>query len=644
MGVWVGRYAIAQGEVLEHGPWLVERRRAQDDQRVRLLVLAEPTDERSAEFCHEVADAIAALFRRESLSVTGGLLRALRQAHANLAEWNRRSLREHRVSVAVTCVAIKDREATVAQVGPTVAYARSGALLRRLSPSGAAAQPLGGSDAIEPAFERVCLPEDELLLLTSNVEHAIGLDEIESSLAVGPERALAELFMRTRELQDMTAVLVADLPQVEDEVDGADEPEAALEEPAEPAPVARVESAPPPLPREVAPRARAPQIRRPRASLLANPSQRAQVLTAVVGVVLLSAVAWFTLPGLLQNDRAVRFDEIVAAVQSRVDAAANASDPASARAALVEAQSQLATARAAAPEGDARVGELDARVSEIAARLDRVTDLPEPRRLLEIRGVLTTPIQRVSLVSAEALWIVDHTRGRILVTDAQASAAPREVYRAGERYDGTVARDPAAVTWDQVGRRLLVIDNERVLWQVPETGAPTHVALRGAEDLRSVNAIAAYSGNLYVLDGRGGEVWRYLPAGSGYDSERTGLLGGASFTDARALVVDGDVFVLDGSGLRHFRQGQEQEQLLRGIDRAPQAPVALVQDVARNRLYVGDPVARRIVITDRAGLFQGQLRHNSLLDLTAMALSPDGATMYALTADGIYALDPLTAR
>ncbi|MFN8639328.1 MAG: hypothetical protein U0360_07690 [Dehalococcoidia bacterium] len=216
MGIWVGRYAIAHGEVMEHGPWLVERRRTQHEQPVRLLVLAEPLDERSAEFCHEVADAIAALFRREALSVTGGLLRALRQAHANLAEWNRRSLREHRVAVGVTCAVISDHEVTIAQVGPCVALVRSGTVLRRLSPTGPAARPLGGAEAIEPAFERIVLPHDELLLVTANVEATLGYDAIAAALAEGPERALAELFLKTREVADMTAVLVADLPQVED--------------------------------------------------------------------------------------------------------------------------------------------------------------------------------------------------------------------------------------------------------------------------------------------------------------------------------------------------------------------------------------------------------------------------------------------
>lgn len=644
MGIWVGRYAISHGEVVEHGPWLVERRRAQDEQPMRLLVLAEPVDERSEEFCHEVADAIAALFRREALSVTGGLLRALRQAHANLAEWNRRSLREHRVAVAVTCLVIRDHEVTLAQVGPCTAFVRSGNVLRRLSPAGAAAQPLGGGDAIEPSFERVVLPADEVLLLTANVEGAIGYDAIAGALAVGPERALAELFLRTRELANMTAVLVADLPQVGDD-DGPAAPDFDDDEISdEPVPVARVESAP--LPRPLPARSTVPRVRSTGGGSLL-PATRPQIVRVAVGLTValaLLTLAWFTLPGLVRSDRLGRFDEIAATIGTQLEAATQASDPSVARAALVEAQSQLSAARVAAPTGDARLPQLEQRVADVATLLDRVTEVTDLRRVLETRGTLQTPLQVASLVGGESLWLVDHSRGRVLAVDPTGSAPAREVFRSGERYDGTVARDPAAASWDEVGRRLLLIDSERVLWSIADAGPPTRLALRGATDLRSITALAAYAGNIYILDGRGGEVWRYLPAGAGFDSERTAVLGGASFTDPRALLVDGDVFVLDGSALRHFRQGQEVESLFRGIDRAPQAPASLVEDGARGRLYTAEAGSRRIVISDRAGSFGGQLRNQAFLDLKAIALSRDGGMMYVLTGDGLYAFNPLAAR
>lgn len=644
MGIWVGRYAIAHGEVMEHGPWLVERRRTQHEQPVRLLVLAEPLDERSAEFCHEVADAIAALFRREALSVTGGLLRALRQAHANLAEWNRRSLREHRVAVAVTCVVISDREVTIAQVGPCVALVRSGTVLRRLSPSGPAVRPLGGSDAIEPAFERIVLPRDELLLITANVEAALGYDVVAAALAEGPERALAELFLQTREVRDMTAVLVADLPQVDDtDLPLPDDDDDEVEPVLEPVPAARVESAPPPRP--LAPAGPPIRVRTAGTGGLAPPSrgQQLRIGAATLVAIMLAVAAWYTLPGLIKSDRSGRFDEITAAIGANLDAVLKTADPGAARTALAEAQAQLAAARAAAPAGDARLPDLERRVADAAAALDRVSEVTDVRRAADAKNIATLPLQSVSLVGAETLWLVDHSRGRVAAVDV-AGGASREVYRSGERYDGAVARDPVVAAWDEQGRRLLVIDSERTLWSVAGTSAPVRLPLRGAAELRSVTALAVYGGNIYLLDGRGGEVWRYLPAGAGFDSERTGLLGGVAFTDARALVVDGDVFVLDGGTLRHFRQGTAQDSLLRGIDRAPQSPVSLVEDVGRGRFYILEPSARRVVVGDRGGTFVGQLRSQAFLDAKAIALSPDGATLYVLTADALLAIDPLQAR
>ncbi|MFN8639329.1 MAG: hypothetical protein U0360_07695 [Dehalococcoidia bacterium] len=353
--------------------------------------------------------------------------------------------------------------------------------------------------------------------------------------------------------------------------------------------------------------------------------------------------AWYTLPGLIRSDRSGRFDEITATIGANLDAVLKAADPAAARTALAEAQAQLAAARAAAPAGDARLPDLERRVADAAATLDRVTEVTDIRRLAEVKNIATVPLQSVSLVGAASLWMVDHSRGRVAAVDPQGGTS-REVYRSGERYDGAVARDPVAAAWDEQGQRLLVIDGERTLWSIAGTSAPVRLPLRGVAELRSVTALAAYGGNIYLLDGRGGEVWRYLPAGAGFDSERTGLLGGVSFNDARELVVDGDVFVLDGGSLRHFRQGTAQDSLLQGIDRAPQSPVSLVEDVGRGRFYTLESGARRVIVGDRGGAFVGQLRHQAFLDAKSIALSPDGSTLYVLTNDALLAIDPLQAR
>jgi hypothetical protein len=668
VGIWVGRYAIVGGEVREHGPWLVERQCPRDDDPVRLLVLAEPVDERSSEFCHQVADAVADLFCREALSMTGGLLRALRQAHVNLAEWNRRSLREHRVAVGITCVAIREHEATVAQVGPGVVYVAGPAGPRRLStddPAGeAAALPVGGSEPVQPLFHSFAVPPHQLLLLTESAERVLSPTAIAQTLAAGPERALADLFVRTRELDDVTAVLVAELEGAPSQEDVAPVSLASIGPPPEPASGGtvdsggRVDSDGRAAPERSLPAF--PSLRRPRVAGRGRTSEggvrlpwRAIALAAILLVAV--AVGRFVLPSLLNEDRAARLEEAVAAAELHLTSAGAEEDATGQRAEIALALSEIARARSVEPS-DPRVADLDARAGSMLSVLDAVVDLDQLRRVIEFQGTLTAPLRPAGLgAGGGALWLVDGERGRLFWVDASAAAgagpAPVEVYRSGESYGGATARDPLAIAWDAASGRLLLIDAARTLFAIapptagqavaPAASEPRVLQLRDVADIDSVAAITAYAGNLYLLDPRGGEVWRYLPAGDGYDSERGGLLGGAEIDGAGALLVDGDIFVLQDERLRRFRLGEELAPLLQGVDRPLQSPAGVVEDVARGRLYVADRGGRRVVVSDRDGDFVEQFRHPQFFDLRGLALSDDGAELYVLTGDGIYAFDPL---
>jgi hypothetical protein len=653
MTVWVGRYAMVAGQVREHGPWLVDRVRRREDEELRVVVVAEPVDARSAEFCHEVAEAVAALFARESLSITGGLLRALRQAHANLAEWNRRSLREHHVAVGVTCAVVRDNdEVVVAQVGPGVAYSHRSGGIERLSTAGLpAAVPLGSREPIEPMFTSFSLMDGQLLLLSENAERAIGRHTVEAALRAGPEHTLAQIFPHTNKLTDMTAVLLADLDIDEQQAAppldfGEDEEDA---EELEGRPVAFTGGdvpAPPPLRRPRGWRLiggpgaqRMPSLRRTRAVGARDTAPplvpwRTAATVAVVAIVL-AVVAWLVLPGLLSEDRAAELTAAVAAAEAQLDLAGVGVTPDQQREALRNALVQAERARALAPD-DPRIPRIVAEAEARLLALDAVTNVETLDPVLSFEGAVTSPVEPQELaVGGGFLWLREGGRGRVVRIDPAGAADPLEVLRAGETYGGVGARDPAAIAWDASTTRLLVVDTARSLFAVGTDGTVEPLTLRDAQELRSVVAISVYLGNLYVLDPAGNQVWRYLPAADGFDSERSGILGTVELDGATGLAVDGQVFVLDPPGLRHFIQGREQTPMLQGIDELPNAAVGLVEDVLREVLYVADRGGARIVASDREGRFLRQYRHPDFIDLRGVAVAPDGTALYALTGSGI---------
>jgi hypothetical protein len=651
VSIWIGRYAIVNGEVVEDGPGLIDRERTREEESVRLLVLCEPSDERSAEFCDEVAEAIATLFGRESLSLTGGLLRSLQQAHANLAEWNHRSLREHRVSVGATCIAIREGEATVAQVGPALAYVASPEGARRLSTEGLpAASPLGGDDAIEPHFSSVSIDREQILVLSSGVERDLDEATLAAVAASGPERALAELFRLTREVSDVTAALVADLELAEEQVAlpiGADPPFAGepRSSPVDAAPQPRPVEPPGILQRWFGPRRQLPTLRRPSVSDRRIGGGRGTpwpLIGAIgLGVLIVALLIWVVGPSLVSEDREAAIAEALTAAQAAVEEALTTEDLAARRAALDQALTSVERVRSLDAE-NAAVETIAGVAEQELDRLNAVVAVAPLTTRFTFAGVLTAPVQAEALVAGGgSLWLLESDLGRVFKIDPEDNRRADEVYVADELYGGVAARAPVAITWDDVGDRLLILDAGRTLFAVvSDAERPFPLPLRDGAELGRADALAAYLGNVYILDGQGNEVWRYLPGGEGYDSEREGLLGAAALDEAIDVAVTGDIYVLDGATLRRFVRGVETPALLSGLDLPLASPIAVLRDAGRGVLYIVDRGNRRVVVADETGAFLRQFQHPEFFDLRGIALSADGSLLYLLTGLSIVSFDP----
>jgi DNA-binding beta-propeller fold protein YncE len=388
-----------------------------------------------------------------------------------------------------------------------------------------------------------------------------------------------------------------------------------------------------------------PSIRRPARTVGRTPLESQLpwrwIGIAAGAVLALALLAWAIGPGLLSEDRQVELNKVLTTAQEQLTAAQGAQRADDRRKSLQAVLASTERARALAPD-DSRVKQIEAQAQSQLAVMDAVSDVSALAPLLKFDGTVTAPVTPQSVVAGgRSLWFIETGRGRLFRMDATSSPTPpEEVYRAGATYGGTPARDPVSIAWDAQGNRLLLLDAGRGLFSISESSkTPVPVPLRGSGELRSAVAISVYLRNLYVLDPAGGEIWRYLPASDGYDSERSGMLGGVDIGTATGLVVNADVFVVDQGRLRRFRGGKETVAMLDGIDQPPKAPVALVEDAQRGLLFLADRGNKRIVVGDREGKFVKQYRHPSLGDLRGLAITADGSRLYVLSGDGITYFD-----
>ncbi|HEU5323162.1 MAG TPA: hypothetical protein VFX28_20315, partial [Methylomirabilota bacterium] len=130
-------------------------------------------------------------------------------------DWNRRSLKQHRVAAGVSCLALRGDEAYLGQVAPGAAAVLKDGSLQRLQPRlPEALEPLGLHDEFRPDFSRHELsPGDRILLLSSGLAAALSDEELTAALQALPEETLPLLYRKAKGMPYCAAVLVAALPE-----------------------------------------------------------------------------------------------------------------------------------------------------------------------------------------------------------------------------------------------------------------------------------------------------------------------------------------------------------------------------------------------------------------------------------------------
>ncbi len=215
----VGQFAIVDGEPVDRGPNAgIFHGRGPADDRVELFVVAEGTTPAGEAFAAHVVSALGSSFAHLDMSLTGGLKRLVRTAAESVADWNAKSIAQHRVAIGLALFARRGDQGVLAQAGPSAAFLRTSDGLTRYLPSEAHARPLAFELDVEPQLTRVRFaPGDRLLLLSTAALRYLDEELLDGILRLPGDQALRELYHRLRGLRDVTVMLIQRPPAEEAE-------------------------------------------------------------------------------------------------------------------------------------------------------------------------------------------------------------------------------------------------------------------------------------------------------------------------------------------------------------------------------------------------------------------------------------------
>lgn len=695
---WVGRFCVAGGRVDEEGPWLGSLiRQRPDEEADELYVLVEPASAQDTEYTSQLVDVIAQLYSKDALSLTGALTRSIAAAHEHLRDWNRRSLPEHQVGAGASCLAVRGTEGYLAQVGPSLAYIRSASgELRRLQPHDYEARaPLGMAEDLEPRLTRISLdPGDLVLVASSKLDEIVPEAHIERILGRGADDALPEFYLLCRDRADVALVLLtcfeehADHPPDFLTRDGggagvgvsidAPAPPAGDATPSAEATAALAESVSVGVARESTPASHAgamdgdgwalrprpveDQVREIKETHVPLPATGVRLrgegskpsykrttgpvampqfpvprlaIFAVIALAIVGLLAYFYLPGSVAQSREDKFTTLVVDARTANAKAQATGDPGLRRQLLTDARAKLADA-AKIHKDNADVASLQSDVTAALALLDAVFEIKDFTPVVALAQQVTGSLSvSSSVVGEDHAYFLDTKGKRVLRVALAGGTPPETILQEGEPAGFITAGRPVQIAWSDQTRSLTIIDDRRQAFAYFSAERGTlPLMVRGADGIGSVDAITSSGGNLYVLDVKQSQVWRYLPSQGGFDSERTALLDQVDLRNATGLAVGQDVYVLDSKqGIRRFVSKAEVAFPLAGIDTPMASPASIQVLPGSNRIVVADRGNKRVVVASADGTFLRQIVSASFTDLRGVSVDEGNRIIYVLNGD-----------
>ena len=257
-----------------------------------------------------------------------------------------------------------------------------------------------------------------------------------------------------------------------------------------------------------------PQFQIPRLAVFAA------LALAVVGL-----MAYLYIPGSLKENREADFTASVAAAREDNARAQATSDRGLKRQLLDEAQAKLVVA-AKIHKDDADVVSLQADVASALQLLDSVYEVKDFTTVADLAQLVTGSLSvSHAVIGGDQAYVLDAKGKRVLRVPLDGSSAPETIMQEGQLGGFVTAARPVQIAWSEQTQALVMVDeNRQAFGYFPASKGTLPLTVRGADGIGSFDAISGTNGNLYVLDLKENQVWRYLPGQGGFDSERTALL------------------------------------------------------------------------------------------------------------------------
>lgn len=258
-----------------------------------------------------------------------------------------------------------------------------------------------------------------------------------------------------------------------------------------------------------------------------------------------------------------------------------------ARTDLVEAASLLETLPRDTAAHKTKADELGAKIAELEDKTRGITTV-SPQTLATLEG--GSPFTAVTEVS-----------GRVY-----AFSENLDIYRLESLTSSFVKEEATKGILETVktavgeGANAIVLDLNKQIGRADFTAKTLNPLTSGTNDMLSVEDIVSYNGNIYALSSGSAQIVKMRPQGNVYEAGTAWITSvDSDLSQARALAIDGDIYILTTHDVVKLRSGKEIDWPHATIDPELKNPTDIWTDVTSKYLYILDPGESRILVMNK---------------------------------------------
>jgi len=183
---------------------------------------------------------------------------------------------------------------------------------------------------------------------------------------------------------------------------------------------------------------------------------------------------------------------------------------------------------------------------------------------------------------------------------------------------------------------ICAITNFSTILKIPlEDIGVGHQNIVSSFDLSAIKDIGVYSENIYLLLDSQNQILKISSGRANSWLKETGI----DLSQAVSMAIDGNIFILtsDKNVLQLSSGKLKNTFTFDGIDL--QSPNLIYTSADLDKLFILDPPAKKIVITDKKGSVVEQYKSEKFDDLKSIYVDPKTGSIYILNGDCIYRID-----